>query len=177
VVEAREQSEMGLLFVIGKTLHVRIISSSAAAGNRAAELSNLVGDLQTAGILPDKLALGAARGAVWHPPASAALDVETHIAKRCILAGTAGGFAGAITGQTLWPSVRSALLSAEVAAEALSSEDPQKPLENFRNQWQTALGDYLRPPSTSLQMLLPLLFANQRIVGRFTDALLFGKNI
>ncbi|MFW6133658.1 MAG: hypothetical protein ACOC8F_07145, partial [Planctomycetota bacterium] len=157
VVEAAERSEMGLLFVTDGTLHVRIVSSSAAAGNRAAELSSLVAELQAAEILPARLPLGSARGGAWHPPASAALDMETHVAKRCLLAGTAGGFAGSITGQTLWPSVRSALLAADVADDALEVDDPQDALETFRDLWRRELGDYLRPPSTALQMLLPLL--------------------
>lgn len=176
VVESRERSQMGLFFVVDDTLHMRIVSNSAAAGNPAAELSTLVADLQGAEILPRRVALGKAKGGVWYPPA-AALDLETHVVKRCLLVGTAGGFVDAVGGQTLWPSVRSALLAARVADDALDTDDPQAALEDFRKVWRKELGDYLRPPSTSLQMLLPLLFANRRIVGRFTDALLFGKAI
>ena len=69
-----------------------------------------------AGILPASLSLDKARGAVWYPPAGEALDMETHVAKRCILIGTAGGFADTITGQTLWPSIRSAMIGAEAVA-------------------------------------------------------------
>ena len=47
----------------------------------------------------------------------------------------------------------------------------------FKNHWRKNLADYLRPPNTSLQMLLPLLFVNQQIVAKFTRALLFGETI
>jgi hypothetical protein len=177
VVEAPERSEIGMFFRARNVLHVRMLSTSKASGIRAAELSAMVAALQQAELLPAALPLGRARGAVWHPPAAVALDLETHVAKRSLLAGAAGGFADSITGQTLWPSVRSALLAADVAADALDSDDPQGALARFKTLWRKQLADYLRPPSTSLQMLLPLLFVNRRIVARFTAALLFGENI
>jgi flavin-dependent dehydrogenase len=99
------------------------------------------------------------------------------VAKRCILAGTAGGFVEPITAHTLTPTVRSALIAADVIAEALAGEDVQDDLMRFKSLWRTSLADYLRPPSTSLRLLLPLLFANRRLVDRFTRALLYGENI
>jgi hypothetical protein len=183
VVEARERSEVGLFFIVGETLHVRIISWSRAAGARAAELTEMLSGLQQAGILPEDLPLAKARGAVWRPPAGVALELETHVAKRCVLAGTAGGFVDPITGHVPMPSVRSALLAAEAADHAVSGSKRatgrsiQTALEHFRSVWRKDLGTYLRPPSTSLQMLLPLLFVNERVVPRFTGALLTGKPI
>lgn len=176
VVELAERSELGLFFRINDTLHLRVISSSIASGNRAAELSGMVANLQSAGIMPPKVSLARARGAVWHPPAGVALEMETHVAKRCLLIGTAGGFAESITGQTLAPTVQSALLAAEVVADAVA-RDGQETLMRFKNIWRKELADYLRPPTTSLRLLLPLLFANQNIVNKFTRALVFGENI
>lgn len=177
VVELKERSEMGMFFVADGTLHLRVISSSVATGTRAAELSGLVAGLQKAGVLPADLALNRARGAVWYPPAGEALELETHVAKRCMLVGTAGGFADTITGQTLAPSVRSAIIAADIAAAALDSADIQDAMMRFKTEWRKTLADYLRPPSTSLHMLLPLLFVNSRIVSKFTRALLYGENI
>lgn len=177
VVEMPERSELGMFFPANSTLHLRVVSASMAAGNRAMELSNLVASLQQAQLLPDDLDLAGARGAVWYPPAGVALELESHVAKRCVLIGTAGGFCESITGHSLLPSVRSALLAADLAAKALKADDPQSALMSFKNQWRKALADYLRPPNTSLHMLLPLLFANERIVGKFTRALLYGENI
>ena len=177
VVELRERSELGAFFLANSVLHLRVISSSVAAGTRAAELSGMVSALQQAGVLPADLPLGRAKGAVWRPPAGVALELETHVAKRCLLAGTAGGFVESITGQSLASSVRSALIAADIAIGALKSPEPQGALMKYKTLWRRSLADYLRPPNTSLQMLLPLLFVNQRIVPKFTRALLYGENI
>ncbi len=177
VIELPERSELGIFFPLDNVIHLRVISNSPAAGTRAEELSEMVTNLQAAEILPGNLQLGRARGALWNPPAGVALELETHVAKRCILAGTAGGFADSITGQTIRPSVASALLAAEMALAALKSPDTQETLMEFKTSWREHLADSLRPPSTSLQLLLPLLFVNQNIVNRFTRALLYGENI
>lgn len=177
VVECPERSEIGMFFVAGSMVHVRVVSTSSSAGTRGEELSGLLSGLQQAELLPAKLPLGRAKGAVWYPPAGVALDMETHVAKRCLLLGTAGGFAESVTGHTLTPTVRSALLGAEVAIEALAGDKMQETLMKFKTHWRKSLASYLRPPSTSLQMLLPLLFANQNILGKFTAALISGKNI
>ena len=177
VVELPERSELGMFFRVGDTLHLRVISSSPASGTRADELSSMVTELQVADVLPGELHLGRARGAVWRPPAGTALELDTHVAKRCLLAGTGGGFAEAVTGQTLRPAVLSALLAADVAAAALKAHDVQEKLTEFKNAWRDELSDILRPPGTSLRMLLPLLFVNQNILGKFTQALLYGEGI
>lgn len=177
VVEMRERSELGMFFEHDGVVHVRFISNSMAGGPHAAELSRLFGGLQKAGLLPADLSLGKARGAVWRPPAGVALELETHVAKRCLLSGTAGGFADSITGQTLTPTIKSALLAAQVAQAALEATDVQDALMHYKTSWRKSLADHLRPPNTSLQMLLPLLFVNKRIVAKFTHALLYGANI
>lgn len=177
VVELPERTELGMFFLTGNVLHLRVISNSVASGTRAAELSGMLTGLQQANVLPASLSLGRAKGAVWSPPAGVALELETHVAKRCLLTGTAGGFVESITGQSVAPSVRSALLAADTALEALRSANPQGTLMKYKTSWRRSLADYLRPPNTSLHMLLPLLFVNQRIVSKFTRALLYGENI
>ncbi len=177
MVELPERSEVGIFYAFGENFHFRVISNSPAAGNRAAELSAMVANLQQNEIVPSGIQLGRARGAVWHPPAGVALEMETHTAKRCLLAGTAGGFSESITGQTIRPCVESAILAAETALAALKSDNPQEKLMEFDITWRERLADYLRPPNTSLHLLLPLLFVNQNIVEKFTAALLRGENI
>ena len=177
VVASGRHGELGLFFVLGPLLHLRVVSCQPSCGDGTTGLSTMITRLQEARILPGKLALGRARGAVWCPPAGVALEMETHAAKRCLLAGTAGGFVETITGQTLLPSVRSAILAAKTILAALQSKDPQGTLMSFKSSWRKALADYIRPPNTSLQMLLPLLFVNRRIVGKFTRALLYGQDI
>lgn len=177
VVELPERSELGMFFLAGQTLHLRVVSTSAAAGNRSVELTTMIQSLQKAKILPVNLGLAHARGAVWRPPAGAALEQETHEAKRTLLAGSAGGFSESITGQAIYPAVRSGLLAAATVQKALTSKTPQETLMAFKDTWRKSLADYLRPPNTSPAMLLPLLFVNEGVVGKFTRALLYGENL
>lgn len=177
VVESSRRRSLGIFFVVGGVAHVRVICASWAEGIHTAELSSMVERLGEAGILPPGAAIGRSRGAVWRPPAGVALDMEIHAAKRCLLIGTAGGFAESVTGQTSHVSVRSALLASKTAIAALKSKHMQETLMGFKSSWRRSLADYLRSPNTSLHMLLPLLFVNDEIVSRFTRALLYGENI
>jgi flavin-dependent dehydrogenase len=177
MVESRDRTELGMFFACAGVVHLRIISFSRASGNRAAELSLMIANLQRAGLLPSSLRLGKARGAIWHPPAGAAAETESHVAKRCLIGGTAGGFVDSITGHTLAPSVRSAVIAAKTVLAALKSTNPQGTLSQYKTAWRRELGDYLRPLSASLQMLLPLVLVNKRLVSRLTGAILFGQKI
>lgn len=175
IVEEPERSEIGLFFITAGHLHLRIISSSLAAGTRAAELSGLVSRLQQTGIIQAKLPLHRARGAVWRPPAGAALELETHVAKRCVLAGTAGGFCEPVTGQTLYASVASALLAAKATAKALAARDLYATLAAYGTSWRKPLEKRLLRPATPFGVLLPLVFANPKVARRLTATLLYAQ--
>jgi flavin-dependent dehydrogenase len=179
VVETPNRSDLGIYFVSGDTLHARVMSESPAKQPGVGELSNLITGLCNSGLLPENLALGKATGAVWHPQAGVAMEMNSHAPKRCLLTGSAGGFAASVTGQTLYPSTHSALLAAHCAAEAITKNntDVQEHLGDFKTTWRKTLGEYLCPPDASLQMLVPLLFANNRVVPRFTAVLLNGKKL
>lgn len=177
IVQSPQRGEMGMYFAVGGMVHVRVIRGASSPQQHASELSSLVSRLQQAGLLPGDLQLNKARGALWQPPAGVALELETHVAKRCLLAGTAGGFADSITGATIKPTVHSALLAAEVARAACKADDPQNVLSDFKFSWRQPMAEFLRPPNTSLSMLMPLLFVNSRIAAKFTTALLHGKSI
>ncbi len=177
VVQSTQRGDLAMFFLAGENVHIRVIRAVDSPEAHVARLSTLVGALQRANILPATLPLAKAKGAVWHPPAGVALELDTHVAKRCLLTGTAGGFADCITGATLMPTVRSCLLAAEEAAAALGSPDPQDRLMHFKTSWRRHLAEFLRPPNTSLAMLMPLLFVNNKIVAKFADALLHGESI
>jgi flavin-dependent dehydrogenase len=179
VAETPKRTNLGMYYVAGNTLHARVMSESVGEGPGAGELSNLVVALRNAGLVPERLSLGKASGAIWRPQAGVAMEMNSHAAKRCLLAGSAGGFAAAVTGQTLYPSVHSALLAARCASAVLDQGDEnlQEHLGEFKTLWRDALGQYLCPPDASLQMLVPLLFANKRVVPRFTRSLLNGDKI
>jgi len=176
VVELPEKTRLGMFFTLCKTLHLRLIRGARAARSGPG-LPQMIARLRDAELLPEPLNVSRATASVWRPPAGAALELESHVAKRCLLIGTAGGFADATTGQTLSVSVQSALLAARTVMKALDSSNCQSVLMSFNDSWRASLADLIRPPNTSLQLLLPLLFTNQRITARFTAALLNGKNI
>lgn len=177
VVEMPAKTDIGMFFLAGRVLHVRSISRAGGRGAAIEALTGMLSALRSARVFPANLPVGRARGAVWRPPGGAALELETHLAKHCLLAGTAGGFVDSSTGQTLRPGLQSSLLAAEAAGAALRSDDRQAALGEFRSTWRRRLARYIRPPSTPLQMLFPLLFANRRIVRPFTAALLCGGDI
>ncbi len=167
----------GLFFRLDKRFHLRLICTNPSTEASVDELSDMLRSLQSAGLAPKGLPVDKAQGARWRVPAGAALGMDTHVAKRCLLAGTAGGFAETMSAATITPSVRSAILAAKAADAALDSTNPQEELMKFERSWRRSLADYLCPPSASLEMLFPLLFCHPRMVRRFTDAFLYGKTI
>jgi len=177
LVASRQRGKLGMFFAARGMLHVRLVWAAGAGAETAAELSAFLSDLRRTGRLGGAISLKGAKGASWRPPAGEALDLETHVAKRCLLLGTAGGFADCITGGTLYPSVRSAAVAAKVAASALDAREEQDGLMRYKNEWRRQLADSLRPPGTSVDMLLPLLLANRKLVGKFTRAMLYGRSI
>ncbi len=177
VVEMAERTDLGMYFTTNSVLHLRIISATTATMAQTNEISSLLSRLRSTGAIPAGLILQKARGAVWTPPAGVALDLETHVAKRCLLIGSAGGFADSITGHTLTPSVKSGILAADVAQAALTGKNLQETLMRFKTSWRHSMAEFLRPPNTTLGMLLPLLFVNQRLVSKFTRALLRGESM
>ena len=177
IVQMPQRTELGMFFICDKKLHVRIISSAAMQGAKTAELSNMLAKLQKNGTLGEGLILKKAAGAVWRPLAGGALEQEVHEAKRTLLIGSAGGFAQSVTGHDLLPSMKSAVIASDIIIKALTSKTPQDTLSEFTPSWRAELADYLRPPNTSLPMLVPLLFVNEKIVSKFTGAVIKGENI
>jgi flavin-dependent dehydrogenase len=179
VVALEGTDRLGVYFVAGGDLHVRIIFNTARVEAAAAgqALRELIAELAEAGLLPEGLDLARSEAALWRPPAGVALDLETHLAKRTLLIGTAGGFASALTGQTLDASIRSAEVAADVAARALDADRTQEILAEYKSLWRNELADRIRPPGTSAQMLLPMVLSNQAITTRFARAFLEGQKL
>jgi hypothetical protein len=167
--------DMAIAFGVGSTVHLRLIQPVEMRLDTAALAAALPQLLQAAGVLPDEFALAHPRVACWVTPDAVALDLEDHVAKRTLLIGTAGGFADRVTAQTLWPTIRSAVLAADVTDKALAAGDIQGTLNTFNTLWRRELADALRPPHTAIGMLFPLLFSNRQMVVRFAGAMLSGK--
>ena len=70
-----------------------------------------------------------------------------------------------------------AQIAAGVAQTALRSVHSQDALMTFDSQWRIEMADYLRPPNTDNQFLLPLIFSNQPMADRMGAAFFSGDNI
>ena len=108
-------------------------------------------------------------------PSGAALDLHTHVGKRCLLVGDAGGFVSAFSNEGVYPAMRSGLLAAEAAARAFSAAVLQDELATFGATWRSELAEYLRMPNTDLGLLMPLVFNNEQMSRRVARAFVLGQ--
>lgn len=108
-------------------------------------------------------------------PAGAALDIESHVGKRCLLIGAAGGFVAAFSNEGIYPAMKSGWLAAQAADRALKAAVPQDELNAFSADWRAELADYLRMPNTDLSLLMPLVFSNAQMSKRVAQAFLLGR--
>lgn len=129
------------------------------------------------GAVPVDLSSQAATAQVIRSPASAALDMETHVGKHTLVIGESGGFIAAASSEGIYPAMWSGQIAADVADEALDSVHSQDALMSFDSQWRMKMADYLRSPHTDIQFLLPLIFTNQPMADRMGAAFFRGENI
>ncbi len=146
-------------------------------GDAIPSLISLCRHLKEADMVPGDYTHDAARAAVLVTPAAAALSMDTHVAKRTLVVGDAGGFVSAASGEGIYPSMWSASIAADVVQEALDAPSPQDVLMSFNTRWRTEMAEYLQPPNTDLQYLLPLIFSNQPMADRMGAAFFSGENI
>ncbi len=128
-------------------------------------------------LLPDNLSAQAAASTLVSCPASAALDMDSHVGKNTLVIGDAGGFVSAASNEGIYPAMWSAQIAAGVAHEAMSIDHSQDALMTFNTQWRLQMADYLRSPNTDAQFLLPLIFSNQPMADRMGAAFFSGENI
>lgn len=107
--------------------------------------------------------------------AGAALDMESHVGKRSLLAGEAGGFVASFSHDRLFPGLRSGWLAAEAAVRAIEAPVLQDELVTFSSTWRAELADYMRMPNTDLSLLMPLVFNNPQMSARVARAFLLGE--
>jgi geranylgeranyl reductase family protein len=138
--------------------------------------------LQEKGILPR--GNGAANPKSAAVPAGAALEFESHVGKRTILIGDAGGFASAATGEGIYPGIQSAAIAAGCVLRALDADRKrtkavhcQDELQTFKSVWRQTMAPHLQMPNVNVAFLLPLIYTNQEIADRSGRAFLFGDNL
>lgn len=143
----------------------------------ARQFERFIAQATQAGFLPE--------GAAEHVPASTAetfvevpaLEMDTHVGKRGLLIGPAGGFASLHSGEELWPAIHSAQLAAKVIDHALGARTPQDALAAFDHLWRTRMAQALAWPQTNLQLVLPLVFSNRPMARRLARSLLLGTGL
>lgn len=115
---------------------------------------------------------------VLHPaPVRSALEIDSHVNKRTLLIGDAGGFVSETSGEGIYPAIWSAQLATECLLAAEGSAHPQDELRRFSSAWRSTMADYLRAPNTDVHFLLPLIFSNQQMADRMAAAFWTGTNI
>lgn len=140
-------------------------------------LVELAGRLHRIGFLGMDLTEQAARPICAPAYRFNALDADTHVGKRSLVVGDAGGFYATVSLEGIFPAMWSAQIAAEVMHKALAAPHPQDALMSFDREWRLTMADFLRPPNTDLHLLVPLIFTNQPMADRMGAAFFLGENI
>jgi hypothetical protein len=98
------------------------------------------------------------------------------VGNRTLLVGPAGGFYSACS-EDIYPNCWSAIYAADALKKAFKELHLQDALQAYRHRWRTTLGDYLRGPQQNFRFLLPLVYRNQVMTSRLTEAILLGKSV
>ena len=152
-------------------LRVSLLTHDASAP-ATVQLMALLTDARSAGAIPREFDAPALPAPCL---AGVALEMDTHVGKRCLLIGDAGGFVTSFSNEGLYPALRSGALAAEATARALRASVLQDELASFSAAWRADLADYLRMPSTDLGLLLPVVFSNRAMARRVARAFLLGQ--
>lgn len=128
-------------------------------------------------VVPLDLSEQAKSAELVRSPAAVALDMESHVGKHTLVIGDAGGFISVVSNEGIYPGMWSAQIAVEVAVKALGSVHSQDQLMTFDSAWRMQMANYIRPPHTDIQFLLPLIFTNQPMADRMGAAFFHGENI
>jgi 2-polyprenyl-6-methoxyphenol hydroxylase-like FAD-dependent oxidoreductase len=151
---------------------------SAGTGEEArALLCEITSRLAGAGLVALRGAVDPAAVTLRPAPARSALEIESHVEKRCLLVGDTGGFLSETSGEGIYPATWSARLAVDSIVEAINSPHPQDQLRQFSTVWRSTMAEYLRPPNTDIHFLLPLIFSNRQMADRMAAAFWKGQNI
>lgn len=166
----------GLGTIIRQDDHLVIrVAGPGTAGEMGEHFGVFVDEAGDAGLLPEDVKVG--QPVILPNPAGVAIELESHVGKRSLLVGDAGGFVASISYEGVYPGMWSAMIAADVMADAAVGKTGQDILGQYNGRWRVAMADYLRMPNTDLHFLLPLIFSNQQMADRMAAAILSGQNI
>lgn len=160
----------------GSTIVLSLLASGtgeSVAKTLCATATKLMG----AGLIACKDPIDPAAVMLRPAPARSALEIDSHVEKRCLVVGDAGGFMGETSGEGIYPAVWSAQIAVDSIIAAKTSPHPQDQLRQFSTTWRSSMAEYLRPPNTDVHFLLPLIFSNKQMADRMAAAFWKGQNI
>lgn len=160
-----------LSYVGGLTVGV---FSERSAEVAAASLREMSAMFCSRGLLPEEWQSFASEATPYPSPAGLSLVMESHVAKRTLVIGRAGGFVASYTHETIHPCLWSAKLACEAIVKALPCANIQDRLGGFERLWRTELAGQLRPPNTDPQSILPLVFSNQQMADKLVESFHLG---
>lgn len=170
-VGASRTGQLATIVRSGKIVNLTIIMRSATIPIEQ-QFSAFCGSALKDGVLPEGIPAEPRRRL---SPGGIALDMDTHVGKRCLLIGDAGGFVAAFSNEGIYPAMRSGWIAAAAALQALQADVLQDELASFGVAWRRELADYLRMPNTDLSLLVPLIFNNEQMSRRVARAFLLGQ--
>jgi len=176
VLETARPMGFGYVLTIGKRCAVGLVEPMAAEemDNR---LKAFAARCAAAELLPKGTALDDTEIRRRRTPRGTALDYETHVGKRSLVIGDAGGFVSALSQDGLYPALVTAECAAKAADAALRERHAQDALQMFDALWRARLADQLRLPGTDLKFLTPMVFTNATMATRMARAFLLGDNL
>lgn len=163
--------QLATMVRLGPTIRVGYITK-APIDTAQEQYRAFISSAAAAGLVP---AGGLEKTRLTVLPVGLALDLDSHVGKRCLMIGDAGGFVAAFSGEGIYPALRSGLCAAVAADQALKAKWVQDELATFDELWRTALADYLRMPNTDLALLMPLVFNNAQMSLRVARAFVLGQ--
>lgn len=183
IADKSDKGELSVVLGVGHGTNIGVISRlpgevhlgllvRAGDGSPRAQFDEFRAAAEAAKLIPVSRR---AKPVVVLSPAGLALDMDSHVGKRTLLIGQAGGFVAAFNNDSLYAGMRSGWLAAETVARAAAAELVQDELVTFESAWRTELANYLRMPSTDLSLLMPLVFNEKlQMSKRVARAFLLG---
>ncbi len=153
------------------------VCTRAAPSETIACLVALSERFERLGLLPSCWREHARRVVSASSPAGASLLMDSHVTKRTLLIGRAGGFVASHTNEAIYPCMWSARLACEVVCEAIQSRNPQDKLRDFERLWRTELAAHLRSPNADPASILPLVLSNQQMANNMLESFYLGTNL
>ncbi|MCZ6683708.1 MAG: hypothetical protein O7B26_11050 [Planctomycetota bacterium] len=176
ILDSRDPGTYGYAYVLHKLQVIGFVSHVEDEGHIRSEFDRNFSRWKAGGLFAEAR-FSIEQTVVRSVPRGAALETESHVSKRCILIGDAGGFVAALSHDGLHAAIQSARIAVDTCRTALTSEQPQDALAEFDHKWRHDLVEFLRLPNADLRFLVPLVFTNELMAKKLASAFIAGTNL